>query len=69
MRRRTAEWVEQAEEDWHSAHALAVLKPPPRNVVCFHCQQKAETESIRRYGLSGCRHFAQNWDFGAIEAG
>jgi len=30
---------------------------------------KAETESIRRYGLSGCRYFAHNWDSGAFEAG
>jgi HEPN domain-containing protein len=42
MRRRTAEWVEKAEEDWRSASVLAVLKPPPRDVVCFHCQQTAE---------------------------
>jgi HEPN domain-containing protein len=42
MNRRTAEWVRKAEEDWTSANALAVLKLPPRDAVCFHCQQTLE---------------------------
>jgi HEPN domain-containing protein len=42
MKRRTAEWVEKAEEDWRSARALAVIKPPLRNAVCFHSRQAAE---------------------------
>ena len=42
MKRRTAEWLEKAEEDWRSAKALSVLKPPPRDAVCFHCQLAAE---------------------------
>jgi hypothetical protein len=47
MKRETAKWVRKAEQDWEVAHKLAGETPPPRDVVCFHCQHKAETESIR----------------------
>lgn len=42
MKRETAKWVRKAEQDWAVAHRLAVDTPPPRDVVCFHCQQAAE---------------------------
>ena len=42
MNRHTAPWVRKAEEDRDAARNLAVLAAPPRNVVCFHCQQLAE---------------------------
>src|SRR5262245_51906020 len=42
MKRHTAQWVEYAEEDWQVARDLAGKTPPPRNAVCFHCQQCAE---------------------------
>jgi HEPN domain-containing protein len=42
MKRHTAQWVRKAEGDWNGALALAVLKPPNRDLVCFHCQQTAE---------------------------
>jgi HEPN domain-containing protein len=42
MKRETARWVRKAEQDWEVAHKLAGETPPPRDVVCFHCQQAAE---------------------------
>ena len=42
MKRETAKWVRKAEQDWEVAHKLAGQKPPPRDIVCFHCQQAAE---------------------------
>jgi HEPN domain-containing protein len=42
MNRPTAQWILKAEEDWDVARDLAARKPPPRNAVCFHCQQAAE---------------------------
>ena len=42
MKRETTRWVRKAEQDWEVAHKLAGETPPPRDVVCFHCQQAAE---------------------------
>ena len=42
MKRKTAEWVRYAEEDWQVANDLAGKTPPRRNAVCFHCQQAGE---------------------------
>src|ERR1700722_3469809 len=42
MKRETSKWVHKAETDWVVAHKLAGETPPPRDVVCFHCQQAAE---------------------------
>ena len=42
MKRETAKWVQKAEQDWEVAHQLAGGTRPPRDVVCFHCQQAAE---------------------------
>src|SRR5580704_3895093 len=42
MKRETAKWVHKAETDWEVAHKLAGETPPPRDVVCFHCQQASE---------------------------
>ena len=42
MKRETAKWVRKAEQDWEVAHKLAGETPPPRDIVCFHCQQAAE---------------------------
>ena len=42
MKHHTARWVEKAEEDIDSARTLAVRVRPPRNAVCFHCQQAVE---------------------------
>jgi HEPN domain-containing protein len=42
MKRLTAQWVRKAEADWEVAHKLAEENPPPRDIVCFHCQQAAE---------------------------
>src|SRR5208282_1915218 len=42
MKRETAKWVRKAEQDWEAAHKLAGETPPPRDIVCFHCQQAAE---------------------------
>ena len=42
MKRQTAKWVHKAERDWEVAHKLAGEGPPPRDIVCFHCQQAAE---------------------------
>src|SRR5437868_1478456 len=42
MKRQTPLWVRKAEEDVEGARALAVRKPPLRNLACFHCQQAAE---------------------------
>ena len=32
----------KGERDWEVAHKLAGENPPPRDIVCFHCQQAAE---------------------------
>ena len=42
MKRQTAKWVQKAEADWEVAHKLAGENAPPRDIVCFHCQQAAE---------------------------
>src|SRR5438067_13806741 len=42
MKRQTAQWVRKAEDDMAGARALAVSRPPQRDIVCFHCQQAAE---------------------------
>ena len=42
MKRETAKWVQKAEADWKVAHKLAGENAPPRDIVCFHCQQAAE---------------------------
>jgi len=42
MKPETAKWTRKAETDWEVAHKLAGETPPPRDVVCFHCQQAAE---------------------------
>ncbi len=64
------EWLEKADNDLKAATQILTLKAEaPTDTVCFHAQHKAETESIRRYGLPGCLRFAHNWDSGAFEAG
>jgi len=42
MRRQTRPWVRKADEDLAGARALALQKPPLRDLVCFHCQQAVE---------------------------
>jgi HEPN domain-containing protein len=42
MKRHTAQWVRKAEDDLHGARALARLRPPQKDLACFHCQQSAE---------------------------
>jgi len=42
MKRRTAEWVQKAEEDAETAKTLAAQAKPPRSVVGFHWQQATE---------------------------
>ena len=42
MKRETGKWVQKAEADWKVAHKLGDERPPPRDIVCFHCQQAAE---------------------------
>lgn len=43
MRPETAEWVEKAEGDFHTAsREAAVTDAPNFDAVCFHCQQSAE---------------------------
>jgi HEPN domain-containing protein len=42
MKRQTAPWVRKAEDDLQGARQLAALKPPLRDLVCFHCQQAVE---------------------------
>jgi HEPN domain-containing protein len=42
MKRETVKWVRKAEQDWEVAHKLAKGDQPPRDIVCFHCQQAAE---------------------------
>jgi HEPN domain-containing protein len=42
MKRHTAQWVLKAEEDMEAARSLAAQAKPPRDAVCFHCQQAAE---------------------------
>jgi HEPN domain-containing protein len=42
MKHQTAQWVHKAEQDWKVAHKLAGENPPPRDIVCFHCQQAGE---------------------------
>src|SRR5271168_2534715 len=42
MNRETAKWVQKAEQDWQVAHKLGDENLPPRDIVCFHCQQAAE---------------------------
>lgn len=42
MKHHTRQWVRKAEEDFKVARSLAAQAKPPRNTVCFHCQQAAE---------------------------
>jgi HEPN domain-containing protein len=42
MKRHTLQWLKKAEQDVVAARALAAQKLPPRDAVCFHCQQSAE---------------------------
>lgn len=42
MKHHTTQWVRKAEDELTGACALAGLKPPPRDLVCFHCQQAGE---------------------------
>jgi HEPN domain-containing protein len=42
MNRRTAEWVEKAEEEFLAAQSLAAPARPRRSIVSFHCQQAAD---------------------------
>jgi HEPN domain-containing protein len=42
MKRKTAPWVRKAEDDLAGARKLSRMKPPLRDLVCFHCQQCAE---------------------------
>ena len=42
MKRETGKWVRKAEQDWVIAQKLAEETHPPRDGVCFHCQQAAE---------------------------
>ena len=44
MHRLTAEWVQKAEADATAAAALATMPMGLNDIVCFHCQHKAETE-------------------------
>jgi hypothetical protein len=64
------EWVVKAENDLKNAvHTLAMKNEAPTDTICFHAQHKAKTESIRRYGLSGCRRVAHNRASVAVEVG
>lgn len=42
MKRKTAQWVLKAEEDYQGARLLAARDPPLTDLACFHCQQAAE---------------------------
>jgi HEPN domain-containing protein len=43
MRVETAEWVEKAEGDWHTAgRELKATEFPNYDAVCFHAQQCAD---------------------------
>jgi HEPN domain-containing protein len=42
MKRHTAQRVLKAEEDIEAARSLVAQAKPPRDIVCFHCQQAAE---------------------------
>ena len=42
MKQHTRQWIVKAEEDVRSLRSLAATKPPPRDAVCFHCQQAVE---------------------------
>src|SRR5260370_28504401 len=42
MKKETARWIQKAEEDFNGARILARNRPPPRDLICFHCQQSAE---------------------------
>jgi HEPN domain-containing protein len=42
MKRKTAQWVHKAEDDFKVARSLATQAKPPREIVGFHCQQSAE---------------------------
>jgi len=57
------DYYQQGKRYWLRLHE----KGGKEHAVPVH--HKAETENIRRYGLSGCRRFAHNWDSGAFEAG
>lgn len=42
MKRATMGWVRKAEHDFSGATDLHGRKPPLHDLVCFHCQQRAE---------------------------
>jgi hypothetical protein len=45
MKRETAKGVHKGESGWQVAHKLADETPPPRDILCFHCQQAADKSS------------------------
>jgi HEPN domain-containing protein len=42
MKHHTAQWVRKAEEDADVARSLSAQATPPRDAICFHCQQAIE---------------------------
>lgn len=42
MKKQTIRWVRKAEADLTGVRRLLQIKPPLRDLVCFHCQQAAE---------------------------
>jgi HEPN domain-containing protein len=36
-----SEWLGYARDDFRSAEFLTQLRPQPREIICFHCQQSA----------------------------
>ncbi len=42
------EWLDYATRDLDSARFLLKMKPHPREIICFHCQQAAE-KALKAY--------------------
>ncbi|MDR1925151.1 MAG: HEPN domain-containing protein [Planctomycetaceae bacterium] len=42
------QWFQKAKSDLNAAKTLAKLKPPEKDIVCFHCQQAAE-KALKAY--------------------
>ena len=42
------EWLDYATKDLASARFLLKMKPQPREIICFHCQQAAE-KALKAY--------------------
>lgn len=60
-RKTVSRWLNRAEHDLYTARTMLGVDNPPTDVVCFHCQQRAE-KCVKAFLVSMGREFPKTHD-------